>query len=229
MILSGHPRLVHRLTLQKHMALLSRFQLRAHLNPFTQDESMQYMQHDLNTAGAIRPIFTEAALKKLHQSTGGNARSLNNISTLCLMSAAIHNLDLIDDTPGGDVVAAETREHLMTATLRPTAHEVRALQTPTTVTSLIDTKDGNTLATELDEQSFWSVLEPFDGLLGQVGSGRRGRRTEGGLGADTFLTQLYGRPDSIRAVIDYATEMAVSGQAKMVINGHEKSPKMVSS
>ncbi len=89
------------------MALLSRVQLRVHLIPFTQAESMEYIRHRLNTAGATRPIFTEEALERLHQSSGGNARSL---ATLCLRSAAVHNLDLVDDTLVSDIVAAEARE-----------------------------------------------------------------------------------------------------------------------
>jgi hypothetical protein len=42
----------------------------------------------------------------------------------------------------------------MTATLRPAAHEGQATQTPPMITLLIGTEDGNTLAIELDEQSF---------------------------------------------------------------------------
>lgn len=109
MILTGHPRLARRLALQHHAALHSRIQLQAHLSPFTQAESMAYIQHHLQAAGAKHPIFTEAALKKLHQSTGGNARGLNNIATLCLMSASVQKLELIDDGLVSNVVAAETK------------------------------------------------------------------------------------------------------------------------
>lgn len=109
MILTGHPRLARRLALQHHTALHSRIQLQAHLSPFTQEESMAYIQHHLQAVGAKHPIFTESALKKLHQSTGGNARSLNNMATLCLMSACVQKQELVDDEMVADVAAAEIK------------------------------------------------------------------------------------------------------------------------
>lgn len=109
MVLAGHPRLARRLTMQHHTALASRLPFQAHLDPFTQEESMAYIQHHLDSAGAQHPIFTESALKKLHQSTGGNARGLNNIAVLCLMSACHNKLDLVDDELVSTIVATETR------------------------------------------------------------------------------------------------------------------------
>lgn len=55
----------------------------------------------------------------------------------------------------------------MTGALRPAAHEVRAIQTQTTVTLLIGTTTGNTITLELDEKSFWSVLEPLLAFWGR--------------------------------------------------------------
>ena len=54
----------------------------------------------------------------------------------------------------------------MTGALRPAAHEVRAIQTQTTVTLLIGTT-GHTITIELDEESFWSVLEPLLAFWGR--------------------------------------------------------------
>lgn len=107
LVLSGNPRLANRLSLKHHEALAGRIRLQAHLEAFEQEESMAYVQHHLQVAGATRPIFTDEALKKLHQSTGGNPRTLNNIATLALMTAAGNKTDLIDDRLVADVVAAE--------------------------------------------------------------------------------------------------------------------------
>lgn len=112
LVLTGNRKLARRLALQHHEALAGRVQLQSHLEPFTLEESGAYVQHHLQVAGAKRPIFTEAALKKLHQSAGGNARGLNNIAILCLMSAAANKCQLIDDQLVSDVVATEWRERV---------------------------------------------------------------------------------------------------------------------
>lgn len=49
----------------------------------------------------------------------------------------------------------------MTGVLRPAEHEVRAIQTQTTVTLVIDNAESAPIAIEFDEKSMWSVLEPL--------------------------------------------------------------------
>ncbi len=110
LVLVGTRRLAGRLALQTHEALAGRVQLPFQLNPFTQEETGAYVQHQLNAAGASRPIFTESALRRLHQQSNGNARSINRTATLCLMSACLAKQELIDDDLVAQIGAAELRE-----------------------------------------------------------------------------------------------------------------------
>jgi general secretion pathway protein A len=110
LVLVGSRRLTARLSLQRHQALASRIQMPFHLTPFSQEDTMAYVQHQMQVAGATRPIFTENALVKLHQTSKGKAREVNRTATLCLLSAALAKQDLIDDELVMQVVASELGE-----------------------------------------------------------------------------------------------------------------------
>jgi len=110
LVLIGTRRLAGRLALQKHEALAGRIHMISHLNAFSQEETMTYVQHHLEIAGAGRPIFTEAALRKLHLANGGNSRAINKTATLCLMSAALAKLKLIDEDLVNQIIATEAAQ-----------------------------------------------------------------------------------------------------------------------
>lgn len=110
LVLVGHRGLARRLLLRRHEALSGRIQLHFHLTPLSPKESATYVQHQLQAGGADRPIFTEAALTRLAQASGGIPRALNKIAVLCLMSATTSKLDLIDDVLVSQVVDTELME-----------------------------------------------------------------------------------------------------------------------
>lgn len=107
LVLVGSRKLANRISQQRHAALAGRIHLPFHLSAFTQEETSEYVQHHLQVAGASRPIFTEPALKRLHQTSNGNARQINQSATLCLLSAALSKQELIDDELVSQVVASE--------------------------------------------------------------------------------------------------------------------------
>lgn len=107
LILVGTRKLARRISLQRHEALTGRVELPFELRAFTQEETVAYVWHQLTVAGATRPIFTESALRKLHQATSGNARTINKTATLCLMSAYLQKQQLIDDDLAGQIIASE--------------------------------------------------------------------------------------------------------------------------
>lgn len=109
LVLAGTRKLSTRISLQRHEALAGRIHLPFHLEPFTQEETLAFVQHQLQVAGATRPIFTEQALKRLHQASNGNARQIGRIANLCLLSAASSKLELIDDELVSQVIASELR------------------------------------------------------------------------------------------------------------------------
>src|SRR5690606_23976269 len=86
-----------RLRFTSFEALAQRIDLRYHLGPLTQDESAAYIRHHLRIAGADREIFTDEALRRLYQLTGGIPRRLNHAAYTCLLAAAKNGRTLIDD------------------------------------------------------------------------------------------------------------------------------------
>lgn len=68
----------------------------------------------------------------------------------------------------------------MMGVIRPAEHEVRSIQTQTTVTLLIENGANYAIAIELDETSFWSVLEPLLAFWGKL---------EGTAGLETPVAQ----------------------------------------
>lgn len=107
LVVVGTRKLAARIRLQRHEALAGRIHLPFHLSAFSQEETMAYLQHHLQVAGASRPIFTESALKRLYQYTKGNARQLNQTATVCLLSAALAKQELIDDDLVSQVISSE--------------------------------------------------------------------------------------------------------------------------
>lgn len=97
LILAGGPELARRLQLQTFEALAQRIELRCHLQPLRPEESAAYVRHQLETAGARSEIFTEEALRRLHQLSGGLPRRINQAASTCLLAAAAGERKLIDD------------------------------------------------------------------------------------------------------------------------------------
>ncbi len=107
LVLSGTKELAHRLALRHFEPLAQRITLRYHLPGFSPQETAAYIRHHLKMAGAEHEIFTEEALRRIHQATGGLARRINQVAFLCLMSAAGHDRKLIDDGWVDQVLATE--------------------------------------------------------------------------------------------------------------------------
>jgi type II secretory pathway predicted ATPase ExeA len=107
LILAGQPELRRTLKLECFAAIAQRVTLRAHLPALTSSESACYLQHHLEQAGATGPLFTEPALRSLHDCTGGIPRQLNNIGAACLFYAYEQQRRLIDDEIVKDVLLTE--------------------------------------------------------------------------------------------------------------------------
>lgn len=65
--------------------LEERLAVKCLLRPLTVDETFGYVQHRLAAAGAVRPIFTDAALDAIHQLTLGVPRKINRLCDLALL------------------------------------------------------------------------------------------------------------------------------------------------
>jgi general secretion pathway protein A len=95
-ILIGQPELQQLLQRQDLRQLAQRITARYHLMPLTLSEVQHYVQHRLQVAGCSRPVFTDSALKKLFQLSGGIPRLVNLICDRALLGAYSQQKALID-------------------------------------------------------------------------------------------------------------------------------------
>ncbi len=79
LILMGQPELLKTLSLSAFKAINQRIEIRFHLMGLAEEETRAYIQHHLKTAGCHNHIFTEEAIKLIHQYTRGIPRKINNI------------------------------------------------------------------------------------------------------------------------------------------------------
>jgi general secretion pathway protein A len=86
-ILIGQPELRELLARNDMRQLAQRITGRYHLEPLTRDETNAYIDHRLRVAGAIGPIFSDAAKRGLFRLSGGVPRMINVIADRALLGA----------------------------------------------------------------------------------------------------------------------------------------------
>jgi len=82
--------------MQRHATLDERLDMKMLLQPFTAEETVAYINHRLQAAGATREIFATDALQTAHQLSGGIPRQLNRLCDLALVvgfAAREHTID----------------------------------------------------------------------------------------------------------------------------------------
>jgi general secretion pathway protein A len=78
-VLSGQPELVYKLVQPRLRQLCQRIAFHVRLSPLTSEQSREYILLRLAVAGADqrKPIFDDAALKKIHNNSRGIPRLIN--------------------------------------------------------------------------------------------------------------------------------------------------------
>jgi general secretion pathway protein A len=74
------------------------FDLRIELSPWEQSDTVGYVQTALVEAGRFEPLFTEAALGRLHELAAGIPRRVTRLADYALLAAAAAELDSIDES-----------------------------------------------------------------------------------------------------------------------------------
>ena len=95
LFLVGQPELGLKVDINKPLS--QRLAMRAHLAPFTEENTADYIRHRLTTAGAQKELFTQKAYELAHDLSGGIPRRINNICNLALLLGASRQLDEIDE------------------------------------------------------------------------------------------------------------------------------------
>lgn len=88
LLLVGQSNLVDMLSFSKAKALASRVVARGHMQPLSEDEVRQYLEHHLKLAGCKRNLFTEEAMTAIRQGASGALRKINNLARGGLIAAA---------------------------------------------------------------------------------------------------------------------------------------------
>ena len=106
-ILIGQPELNETLALPQLEQLNQRIIVRFHITPLSYDEMKQYIQYRLQVAKAKIDIrFTEDALKKMYEVSGGVPRKINIISDRSLLGCYAASSYVVD----GDIISRAIKE-----------------------------------------------------------------------------------------------------------------------
>jgi len=95
-IICGDTRLPERFRASSLISLGSRIQCRLQLEPYTREEQMEYMQHNLTRAGAPQ-LMTNSLMQALVDHSGGNQRVLNNMAAELLAAGLEKELPQLDE------------------------------------------------------------------------------------------------------------------------------------
>jgi len=86
-ILIGQPELRDMLARNDLRQLAQRITGRYHLLPLSREETLAYIDHRLKVAGAVGPIFSQAAKRELYRLTQGVPRMINVIADRAMLGA----------------------------------------------------------------------------------------------------------------------------------------------
>jgi general secretion pathway protein A len=87
-------------------ALEERIAVKCLLRRLTQTETLAYVQHRLQAAGAERPLFSDAALEAVHQHSLGVPRRINRLCDLALLVGFAEEATTIE-APQIDAISEE--------------------------------------------------------------------------------------------------------------------------
>lgn len=94
LLLLGQPELKDNMDSNKQLS--QRIAIRCHLGPLNQGETAKYISHRINIAGATRPLFSDEALGKIYDKSGGIPRRVNQICDLALLTGFGRRADKVD-------------------------------------------------------------------------------------------------------------------------------------
>ncbi len=93
LVLIGQPQLL--VALERLPSLEQRASAKCMLRALSDEETMSYVNHRLQAAGAKQEIFTQAALTLAHELTRGAPRSINRLCDLALLVGFAQQQDVI--------------------------------------------------------------------------------------------------------------------------------------
>src|SRR5687768_2096039 len=106
-VLIGQPELDARLDREAYKPLRQRIGLRYSLGPLELEETIEYIEHRIRTAGGTRNPFSREAMEEIHAVSGGIPRLINTLATTSLLDAFGEDAEVIEVAR----VASAAQEH----------------------------------------------------------------------------------------------------------------------
>ena len=103
LLLIGQPELRDRVRRREMRQLAQRVGAGCHLGPMSATDTRGYIQHRLKVAGADDPIFSEGAMRRIHDLAGGIPRLINQLCDLSLVYAFSEHRHDVDEALVGRV------------------------------------------------------------------------------------------------------------------------------
>lgn len=94
-LLIGQPEVRDRIA--RIPQLSQRIAVRAHLGPFTEEETSSYIKARMGAATYRTDVFTKEAVAVIYEQSQGVGRLINNLCDQCLFAGAIEHVSQIDD------------------------------------------------------------------------------------------------------------------------------------
>ena len=95
-ILIGQPELIRLLEREDLRQLAQRVTARYHLLPGAENDTRAYVRHRMRVAGQKKPVFTDAAMREVHQASRGFPRLINAICDRALLGAYANEHRLVN-------------------------------------------------------------------------------------------------------------------------------------
>lgn len=110
-VLMGQPELAERLKHPQLEPLRQRIGVRFHLDPLDLEETLEYLDFRLVTAGGEPGLFTTDAVVRIHECSAGVPRRINAVATNALLAgygrdAAIIDLAVVDEIVDEQVIGS---------------------------------------------------------------------------------------------------------------------------
>lgn len=88
-VLAGQPGLVELVDRPELAQLRQRIRVHYALEPLTARETSEYIHHRTSVAGAMAPLFSAAAVTRIHELSGGIPRLVNHLAGHAMLSAYV--------------------------------------------------------------------------------------------------------------------------------------------
>jgi general secretion pathway protein A len=152
LILSGQSELQE--SINKFKQFEQRIAVKCYLGPLSHEDTMQYVLHRINVAGATKTLFAQGALELIYEYSGGIPRRINRLCDLSLLAGSQYGVESIDESfiknqaqgliigkEGEGIAVTEVQPQLIKSTLP------KAIEEPLIIKSLstIDDDDSKQL------------------------------------------------------------------------------------